>query len=394
MTLSRSEHVLVRRKAAFRVSFHVAAFVAFIVCMLAPGVNYAGPAPLKACPGCCSSHGGITNMCGAGGRVICADGTTSPTCLCSSCGASPPCSYTYTDWGSCQVNGTQTRSVMFSSPPGCVGTPTLSRQCVYVPPPPPFPPSLEPNYTALWWNKNEAGWGMNVNHQGDLLFVTLFTYSQSGAPMWLFASSLSLRSDGTYLGALYRATGASYDASVSGAVQIAQVGSMRLLFKGEDVATLDYSVGATTITKNIERQIFAVPVPHCVSTTQSRSSAGNFQDLWWNADESGWGLNITHQGNILFATLFTYDRTGQDLWLFGSEVLRQPDGTFAGPLYATRGPAFDASRWGAVTVSHVGNISLSFSNGEVGTLTYTYQGTTVRKNIRRQVFGPTVPMCQ
>lgn len=42
-----------------------------------------------ACPGCCSSHGGITNSCASSGRVYCADGTVSPTCTCSSCGVPP-----------------------------------------------------------------------------------------------------------------------------------------------------------------------------------------------------------------------------------------------------------------------------------------------------------------
>lgn len=40
------------------------------------------------CPGCCSSHGGITQSCAANGNVMCADGTPSPTCSCSSCGVS------------------------------------------------------------------------------------------------------------------------------------------------------------------------------------------------------------------------------------------------------------------------------------------------------------------
>ncbi len=44
-------------------------------------------APL-ACPGCCSGHGGVSNSCGIGGRIRCNDGTTSPSCLCSTCGVS------------------------------------------------------------------------------------------------------------------------------------------------------------------------------------------------------------------------------------------------------------------------------------------------------------------
>jgi hypothetical protein len=32
--------------------------------------------------GCCSWHGGITNMCAANGNILCVDGTASPTCAC------------------------------------------------------------------------------------------------------------------------------------------------------------------------------------------------------------------------------------------------------------------------------------------------------------------------
>lgn len=47
------------------------------------------------------------------------------------------CNYTYSDWSDCQPNGTQTRSVVSSTPPGCKGTPVLSQTCLYKPPPGP-----------------------------------------------------------------------------------------------------------------------------------------------------------------------------------------------------------------------------------------------------------------
>jgi hypothetical protein len=49
----------------------------------------------------------------------------------------PPaaCSYTYSDWTAC-ANGTQTRTVIASSPSACTGTPLLSQGCTVVPPPP------------------------------------------------------------------------------------------------------------------------------------------------------------------------------------------------------------------------------------------------------------------
>lgn len=46
-----------------------------------------------------------------------------------------PCTYTYGAFGPCQANGTQTRTVLSSSPAGCTGTPVLTQSCSVTPPP-------------------------------------------------------------------------------------------------------------------------------------------------------------------------------------------------------------------------------------------------------------------
>jgi hypothetical protein len=50
----------------------------------------------------------------------------------------PTCSYTYSAWGTCQSNNTQTRTVTSVTPAGCTGTPVTSQACTFVPPPPPI----------------------------------------------------------------------------------------------------------------------------------------------------------------------------------------------------------------------------------------------------------------
>jgi mono/diheme cytochrome c family protein len=46
-------------------------------------------------------------------------------------------SFTYSVWGACQSNNTQTRTQLTASPAGCTGgTPVLSQACTYVPPTP------------------------------------------------------------------------------------------------------------------------------------------------------------------------------------------------------------------------------------------------------------------
>ena len=44
----------------------------------------------------------------------------------------------------------------------------------------------------------------------------------------------------------------------------------------------------------------------------------NYTGLFWNSpagSESGWGINFAHQGDVIFATWFTYDLTGKAWWL-------------------------------------------------------------------------------
>jgi hypothetical protein len=60
-----------------------------------------------------------------------------------------PCTYTYSAWSACN-NGTQTRTVVSSTPAGCTGTPVLSQPCTIVVEPP--PPSSTFNFTTATWN--------------------------------------------------------------------------------------------------------------------------------------------------------------------------------------------------------------------------------------------------
>ncbi|NTV38172.1 MAG: hypothetical protein HGA82_03190, partial [Anaerolineales bacterium] len=78
-----------------------------------------------------------------------------------------------------------------------------------------------------------------------------------------------------------------------------------------------------------------------VLNAATASSGSNYTALWWNAAESGWGVNVTHQNNTIFATLFTYDASGKGLWLVMSAGTRQGDGSYQGDLFQTAGPAFN-----------------------------------------------------
>jgi len=173
------------------------------------------------------------------------------------------------------------------------------------------------------------------------------------------------------------------------------VGTMAVEFSG-DSASLSYTVNGILVNKTIRKQVYGSRPAACRATDAGRDALTNYQDLWWNPAESGWGMNITHQDDILFATLFTYDASGRGLWLVMSDGPRQDDGAYAGDLYTTTGPAFDATPFtpiGPANLTKVGTLRLRFSSGTEGTLTYTLNGTTVVKAITRQVFSAPLPAC-
>jgi hypothetical protein len=75
--------------------------------------------------------------------------------------------------------------------------------------------------------------------------------------------------------------------------------------------------------------------------TGAGSASVNVQGLWWGtASESGWGVNLTQQGNLLFATWFTYDAQGKGQWFVMSAGALSGTNTWTGTLYRTRGPSY------------------------------------------------------
>jgi hypothetical protein len=45
------------------------------------------------------------------------------------------------------------------------------------------------------------------------------------------------------------------------------------------------------------------------------ATVANYSDWWWNDQQSGHGLNIGQQNDVLFVSWFMYDETGAGMWL-------------------------------------------------------------------------------
>jgi hypothetical protein len=185
------------------------------------------------------------------------------------------------------------------------------------------------------------------------------------------------------------------------------VGTGTLTFTSATTGTFNYTVNdganVATQTKSIVLQTFG-PVPTCVWGAQPNLAlATNYQDLWWAAGgaESGWGVNLTHQGTTIFATWFTYDANHNPLWLSGTMAQTGPT-TYSGALLLTGGQAFNAVPFdpNKITRTQVGTGTFVFTDGNTGTFTYNVDlgdgvnKATQSKAITRQVFRAPGTVCQ
>jgi serine protease len=262
------------------------------------------------------------------------------------------------------------------------------------------------NYQGLWWAAPagvESGWGINLAHQGDVIFATWFTYAANGSASWLSMTANAL-SNGVYAGTLYQTHGPAFNAVPFDPLQVTTVavGTGTLAFASANAGTFTYTVNGITQSKSIVPQVFGTP-PTCVWGAQADLRlATNYQDLWWAAPagiESGWGINLTEQGATIFATWFTYDVTGNPLW-YSATMPRTLGATFSGILYRNVGPPFNAVPFSPAQVhgTPVGTATVSFSDGNDGAFSYQVNDgmnvATQTKAITRQVFRSPGTVCQ
>jgi hypothetical protein len=118
--------------------------------------------------------------------------------------------------------------------------------------------STTTDYSDLWGNTNEAGWGANVIHEVDTLFVSLFIYGPTNQPVWYFASGATqVGTSSNFTGTLYQTTGPYFGAgSFPGLTSLVSVGTLTFTASGPNAATLTYSVNGVTVTKAITRNTF------------------------------------------------------------------------------------------------------------------------------------------
>lgn len=119
------------------------------------------------------------------------------------------------------------------------------------------------NYSDAWYVPTESGWGVLIAHHVDTggnIFAAFFLYGDSGAPSWYVLTSGTWNGN-TFTGDLFQTSAAP--GGIAGLATFAparvsttRAGSASLLFTSRNTATLSYTVGSVSGTKNIQRLSF------------------------------------------------------------------------------------------------------------------------------------------
>ena len=244
---------------------------------------------------------------------------------------------------------------------------------------PPGPVEPASPLTGLWWNQNESGWGMSITQRDAMAFLAWYTYDSIGHPTWFVISACPLVGNGC-TGDIYSVVGGTplgVPWNGNGKV-VTKVGTGTFAYSDNNTGTLNYSVNGVNGTKQITRQMFA---------TGAVQPPVDYSALWWNENESGWGLAITQQFGMIFATMYTYDASGNPVWYVASSCPLSGN-SCAGDLYQVTGGSAPTETWNDATkvVTKVGTVNFTFQNSSAGTLTYTINGVSGSKVISRQLF--------
>lgn len=238
--------------------------------------------------------------------------------------------------------------------------------------------------SGLWWNPDESGWGISLTQRRNVLFVAWYAYDGAGKPTWYVSSSCAMPPGnsggiGTCTGQLSQVTGpAFFGTTFNPAIEnIQPAGSLQVTFRDASNGSFTYGVGGVSRTVPITRQLFGTP---------GTDPPVNYTDLWWNPQESGWGISITHRFDVMFLAWFVYDGAGKPTWYVASSCAVNASGC-TGRLFRTVGPPFGASfDPKQVHGTDVGSMSVVFTDPNNGTLSYTVDGVSAMKPITRQTF--------
>ena len=114
------------------------------------------------------------------------------------------------------------------------------------------------NYTDMWFNPSESGWGVNFTQDyNGPIFATFFVYDSNGAPTWVFGVLTLDPATGVYSGVLDETSGGTSLTTQSfnpATVQVSILGTVSFTPTDAANGTLAYTYRGSSAIKQITRE--------------------------------------------------------------------------------------------------------------------------------------------
>lgn len=170
-------------------------------------------------------------------------------------------------------------------------------------------------YTDVYYNPLEPGWGAFVVQSDTTQFIALFIYRQDGSPTW-YTGQLTDDGTGNYTGPLYATTGTFFAAPWQGVNGPTPVGT--IAFKPADnyYATIAYDINNVgSVSKLLTRQTLTAQK---LAGTYFGAVSGSITDCTFKADnvpdfQGSYTLAVSQVADVQATLTFSFvdaDRTG------------------------------------------------------------------------------------
>ncbi len=115
-------------------------------------------------------------------------------------------------------------------------------------------PAAAADWTDIWWNPSESGWGVNFINSANFIFATFFVYGPNNQPFW-YTGQMTVQSNGTWTGPVYLTTGTYFGNPWNTANDSAtQVGTVTFTPSSAVAGTFTYNINDVNVSKQIQRQ--------------------------------------------------------------------------------------------------------------------------------------------
>ena len=219
-------------------------------------------------------------------------------------------------------------------------------------------PAVAVDWTDIWWNPAESGWGVNFIQSSNFIFATMFVYGPTGNQPFWYTAQLTRQSNGTWTGPVYQTTGTYFGNPWNAANSSATpVGTATFTPANSYSGSFVYNVNTVVVSKQIQRQtLTAIPV--------GGTYRGAYQSVFTNC------TNAADNGPITYDSTWTVTQTAGGAITLA--VVSKDSFTMSGPyiqngtLYRIPGASYTLA--GTTVTASVSEIK-STSQGLEGTWT-------------------------